>query len=238
MQRDFFSLVLLVVFLYLVVFAQSFFIAPSAYPAYTVTVATSTYEMSVEIPALSNGALAAALKQQAQADAADFDSQFNPSSFSPEDFALLGFGDGRTYDFTVTATPWSYAGIDGATLEEYSFTGGAHGGTTLSTFAYHGAARLALSDLFVPGAPYLSRASRYAQTVFRQKLIDAGIFFEDMFAPGVTPTEENFAVFSLGKDGITFIFQQYQVAPYVAGNQTMTIPYAELSDILSPVFFK
>ena len=46
------------------------------------------------------------------------------------------------------------------------------------------------------------------------------ILGEDIIAPeGADPKPENYNVFLVGKDKVTFIFNNYQVAPYAAGHQ-------------------
>jgi len=58
------------------------------------------------------------------------------------------------------------------------------------------------------------------------------VFFEE----GITPREDNFSEFSILDSGIEFVFGQYQVAPYVYGEQRVLISYAELENLLLPEF--
>lgn len=58
------------------------------------------------------------------------------------------------------------------------------------------------------------------------------VFFEE----GVLPKEENFNEFLILPEGIQFYFGQYQVAPYVYGEQRILIPYSELLSVLSQTF--
>jgi len=45
-----------------------------------------------------------------------------------------------------------------------------------------------------------------------------------IFPEGVTPDRKNFETFLVSADQVTFVFQEYQVAPYVAGIQQVAVP--------------
>ena len=45
-----------------------------------------------------------------------------------------------------------------------------------------------------------------------------------LFADGALPKPENYQTFVVGADSVTFIFQEYQVAPYAAGPQEVSLP--------------
>jgi len=47
---------------------------------------------------------------------------------------------------------------------------------------------------------------------------------------------ENYQNWVLTPDALVFTFEQYQVAPYAAGPQTVTIPLSDVQDILAPEF--
>ena len=108
---------------------------------------------------------------------------------------------------------------------DYEFTGGAHGNTGLRsmTFDLKSERELTLADLFSGGTvPYDTIASYAAKTLEDRLGADA------TFPQGYTPDPANFQFWTLAPDGITFYFAQYQVAPYAAGIQKVTIPLADL----------
>jgi len=93
---------------------------------------------------------------------------------------------------------------------------------------------LQLSDLFKPGADYLSILSTYSRQELSKRLDN-----KDMIQKGTEPTEDNFKLWNFAPTGLLITFEEYQVAPYVNGAQTVLIPYAVLSDLIpndSPLY--
>ena len=89
---------------------------------------------------------------------------------------------------------------------------------------------IAFSDLFLPNADYLGAISQYC--VAQLKTRDVG--FSDIFAQGADPTPDNYKNWNITSDGLMITFDEYQVAPYVAGPQVVTIPYSELKSLIDP----
>jgi Protein of unknown function (DUF3298)/Deacetylase PdaC len=125
-----------------------------------------------------------------------------------------------TYD-TVTHSDNIYTLV----LTVYQFMGGAHGSTSILpyTFDLKNNKVLTLDDLFINTADALKLIEPLAQDAIKTA-IGADMVQDDMLTAGTAPTVDNYQFFSLDKDSITFYFQQYQVAPYAAGIQTVTIP--------------
>lgn len=99
------------------------------------------------------------------------------------------------------------------------YTGGAHGYENVVTFNYDVANQemLMLSDLFPNDPNYLTTLSDYSRQQLRASLGDYAN--ETFIVDGTNPTVENFKNFTFTDDAITIYFTQYQVAPYVAGEQ-------------------
>lgn len=114
------------------------------------------------------------------------------------------------------------------------FAGAAHPGRVLLTFTYDlgSGRRLALADLFAPGAPYLERLSELSrQLLLAQPGFDQLPGFVD---PGTEPAAENFARFTLTGQDLVITFAEYQVAPYAMGMPHVSIPFASLRTLLDP----
>lgn len=114
----------------------------------------------------------------------------------------------------------------------YIFQGGAHGGTTTGFINWDTKTNrdLTLDDLLVDG--YGTRLNAIAEKIFRtnEKLSDtsslaANYFFEnDKFA-----LNKNFLVTPIG---LRFLYNQYEIKPYAAGQTELVIPYAQIKQLL------
>lgn len=132
----------------------------------------------------------------------------------------------------VSSTLVSQIGDTWSFRVEFSFysDGAAHPGLYSISVNYYLAQgrELILSELFVPNSNYLERISNYC-------IADLGkrdIAFE-MFSQGATPTAENYRNWNIAPEGLMITFDNYQVAPYAAGPQTVIVPYSELQAIIN-----
>ena len=109
--------------------------------------------------------------------------------------------------------------------------GAAHPGRYTITLNYDlGQGReLALADLFLPNTNYLEVISKDCIAELSKQP-----FFEGPFAEGAQPTPENYRNWNITNDGLLITFDEYQVAPYAAGPQTVVVPYRELQGMLNP----
>jgi hypothetical protein len=107
--------------------------------------------------------------------------------------------------------------------------GAAHPGTFSRTFNFDLSTgiMLALDDLFQPGADYLPLLSRFCQAEILRR-------DSQFWANGADPQPENYRGWNLTVDGLLVTFDEYQVAPYAAGPQSVMVPYAELGGVLLP----
>ncbi len=148
-------------------------------------------------------------------------SQLPPSSVSPGSFLDV------TYALTLQKGDlWSFKfGFSG-----YS-AGAAHPYLYSITVNYDlGQGRqLALSELFLPNSNYLEVISNYCIA----QLSKRDIGFEG-FSQGAGPTLENYRNWNITRDGLMITFDEYQVAAYAAGPQTVVVPYGELQAVINP----
>jgi hypothetical protein len=112
------------------------------------------------------------------------------------------------------------------------FSGGAHGYETTTSFNYDvkNKSEITLASLFLNDKNYLKTISDSARTQLTEKLTKASeqvILDENMQSmlnDGTDPAKpENFQTFSFTPDVVTIYFGQYQVAPYVYGEQSIDI---------------
>lgn len=109
--------------------------------------------------------------------------------------------------------------------------GAAHPGLNSITLNYDlGMGReLGLDDLFLPHSRYLEAIAQYCVTELRKQP------YSDSFTlNGTQPTLQNFRNWNITMDGLMITFDEYQVAPYAAGPQTVVVPYGELTEFIDP----
>jgi hypothetical protein len=126
-------------------------------------------------------------------------------------------------DMTYEETQYSDT-ITSLVFITYAFTGGAHGNTTYQTFTFDLAngTVITLDDLFTDTEAALAVIEPIVVADLTASLGD--MYNADMLAPGTAPTPENYQYFALDGDNLIFYFPPYQVAPYAAGTQTVSIP--------------
>jgi len=89
---------------------------------------------------------------------------------------------------------------------------------------------LSLADLFLPNSDYLSPISKYCVA----QLNTRDIGFTDTFTQGADPKPDNYKNWNITADGLLITFDEYQVAAYAVGPQTVVIPYSELKSLINP----
>jgi len=90
--------------------------------------------------------------------------------------------------------------------------------------------KLSMDELFPADSDYLAALSRYCIA----ELSKRDIGFYGGFQQGAEPTPENYRNWNITSNGILITFDEYQVAPYVVGPQTVTVPYGELTTLINP----
>jgi hypothetical protein len=104
-----------------------------------------------------------------------------------------------------------------------------HASWTL-TWDFDAGRRVALDELFRPGAPYLQTLSDYAIPVLEGQL--AQIADAAWIEEGAAPTAENYARWTLTPEGLRIVFDPYQVAPYAAGPREVVVRWSALEPLL------
>lgn len=115
------------------------------------------------------------------------------------------------------------------------YTGGAHPNEDLASLVFDlkNKKELALSDLFIKDSDYLQKISSLTINQLSKK--DFADF--QWTNEGAGPKAENYKIFGVSNNSIIFYFPPYAVAPYVAGEQQIEIPFSQIKDILNPDLF-
>lgn len=103
---------------------------------------------------------------------------------------------------------------------DYIFTGGAHGNTVVQSFNYDlvKKKRVKLNEI-------LTDQQKFAEVtdyVYQYAKARPNIFYPDLKKEDVK-IDKNTAFFFID-EGIALVFQQYDIGPYVSGNQVIVIP--------------
>jgi len=91
-----------------------------------------------------------------------------------------------------------------------------------------------LSDLFIAKADYLKTIADYCKKAITAKDISEAQWIKE----GTDPTEEHYNTWYFTKKGIAIVFNTYQVAAYVYGEQTVTVPLSLISPMIKPEISK
>lgn len=94
---------------------------------------------------------------------------------------------------------------------------------------------LKLADLFKPGAKYLQAISTYCIADLKKQSTQKGIGLDDSsINSGAAPSPKNYQSWTIAKKGLGINFDPYQVGPYAAGPQFVSVPYSTLKDLINP----
>lgn len=120
---------------------------------------------------------------------------------------------------------------------EYIYLGGAHGVTLHrgQTFAAESGEMLTNRNVFLPNKlPDLLALMRNAlwEQYFKKEFPDGTLAEALLIDPANLELPSCNPQF--GAEGITFTYQQYEIAPYSAGHPSCTIPYSDLRSLMRP----
>lgn len=132
---------------------------------------------------------------------------------------------------------WNADSIVSVAFQSYQYTGGAHGlsNTLLHVFDRKENKTLTMNDIFKPG--YEQELRQALEEELRKQYDipdnaplngDHGLLFDKRLA-----LTKNF--YLTGK-GIGFIYNPYEVAPYVVGQIDLYIPFSKIANIIQPAY--
>lgn len=166
----------------------------------------------------------------------EFKTQGNFENLTPEDIQIMGLSSTRKESISIEYEEKAGPGTVSYVYTIFVDTLGAHPNVFYRTFTFDLASgkELAIGDLFVSGSDYLTRLSAISEFELSKAL---GDFMDiEYIRQGVTAEALNFQSFALEEDNLILIFPPYQVAPYAAGTQEVSIPLSTLAEILEPAY--
>jgi hypothetical protein len=173
---------------------------------------------------------------------ATFKSESHLDSLTPEDIKMQGLDQGQTYALTIAYTKHSSDSTISYDYEIYANTLGAHPNTYYHTFTFdkQSGAMLELSNLFVPGTPYLGLLSKRARAdlpAIINKQSNGGADTRDI-EYGTAPKIESFQNFYIENGNLVIVFAPYQVGPYALGTVLLPIPLSSLKASLNSKYLR
>lgn len=94
---------------------------------------------------------------------------------------------------------------------------------------------LGLGDIFEPGSGYLRKvAGLCAEEMKRQFGQTYAVSEGSIFADGLKPRAKNFDSWVVTRDGLVFIFEEYQLVAYSEGEPKVLIPFGRLKELMRP----
>jgi hypothetical protein len=116
----------------------------------------------------------------------------------------------------------------------YNYQGGAHGSsiTTFINWNTKASKDITLNDVLIDG--YQSRLTAIADTIFRQQeklTANASLANDYFFKDNKFALNDNFLITPVG---LRFLYNQYEIKPYAAGQTELAIPYAKIKTLLRP----
>jgi hypothetical protein len=170
---------------------------------------------------------------------AQFKSDTDYGSITPQDAAYIGLGeDGRKYTLDISYEATSSPATLSYIFTLYVDTLGAHGNGTYLTYTFDSqtGALLALSDLFAAGTDVYSELSAIARqelpaVIAAHEGVTPDQVDPQMLDAGTAPVAESFQDFYLAGDNLVLLFPPYAVAPYAAGTIELDIPLSQVTGL-------
>jgi len=190
---------------------------------------TAGYDIDVEYPVLCSPTATRTIRDFATKHLSDFKMDFPEHDLS--DYP-------RTHEMIMDYNAWPagkgrFASVQ---LQVMVYTGGAHPNHWPVTWVFDltDGRPLTLSDIFADLPTALTAIAPMVRDALKKEMID--MYAEDMVADGTLPVAKNYEDFILNDEGVVFFFAPYQVGPYAAGQQVVTIPWSKIRDLLSSQF--
>ncbi len=196
-----------------------------------ITDETKPFKIDITYPAISGQEkFNAEVETIIQADLAEFKKISLENDQAMKDTDPKGYAEfPREYYYEVTYTKGEIdENVVSVVLNIQNYTGGAHGAHYFRSINWDvkNNREITLKELYPNQPNYLQTISATAKADLKAQIknrlsgVEDGGWIDD----GAAPTEENFSVFLVNKESITFYFPEYQVAAYALGDFQVTIP--------------
>ncbi len=192
----------------------------------TISDSNQYYDIEIEYPVTSD----AAINNTFATFAEDQVKQFKDDTAWVTDPSIGSAAEG-TLSLSVSYVELQSSMADSYVFTIATYTGGAHGlqVTKVFTFTDKGTP-ITLENLFIDQKKGLEVVAAFVQKELTKKNISDADWIKD----GAAATPENYQNFVVSDEGVTFMFDPYQVAPYAAGIQKILVPHSVLKPVINP----
>ncbi len=173
---------------------------------------TDAYSIDMKYPQFDIPSIDLKIKAGIDAFIEDFKKEAAAKKASEAPYELTSSFAGVYMDHEIVSTR----------LTVTRFTGGAHPGTMIYglNYARETGKEIGLKSVLALIGATLQQVSDHSTQALKAKL------GESFIAKGALPKEENYWMYSINDKGVTFIFNEYQVAPYSEGSQRVSFARA------------
>jgi len=179
------------------------------------------------------------VKERIEKIVADWKKESDPSGLSAEEKEMQGISTERPYEMNITYFSSRNDSIFTHRFQVYSYNGGAHGIGVVQTINIGANEKeIAFEDLFIEAKQGVSALAALLKQKLYADFAERLYQNPEMVEEGLHGEALTSLPFEATPTGITFIFNQYQVGPYVSGTIEVPLSFSELSGIIKPDFLK
>jgi hypothetical protein len=197
----------------------------------TVTDNGSYYTINATYPVVKDATISGYFKSFVDDSVTQFKSD---TSWAANNGANQAPAEAASLSLHITYTEEQSSIADNYIFATDTYTGGAHDLQATKTYSFSPTGQqIPVSGLFTNGDAGLKTIAPYV----KDQLSASTDADASMIADGTAPTEANYENFTIESDGVTFIFDPYQVAPYSDGQQKVKVPLSVFKSIANPDIF-
>lgn len=201
--------------------------APMVVDSVEIKEETTAYSIQINYPVLCDPDATRTMRDHVTRSLADF----KKDSF---DNGLPGASHMNSMAIEYAVWPAAKGRLASVKLQVMVYTGGAHPNNWPVTWVFDltDGEPLALDEIFKDPNTALQDIAHRVRTTLSHSLGE--MLLPDMLNDGTTAVAANYADYIMNDEGMVFFFAPYQVAPYAAGQQVVTIPWKGLKKHLRP----
>lgn len=131
----------------------------------------------------------------------------------------------------INYTIYEYLDYISVAIDNVWYLGGAHPNERINTIVYNKKEEklFTIDDLISKNKTFLKDIAKYSYNILKDNEKIKKYSTDEMLRNGTEPLKDNFENFVLTDTGVLIIFNKYDIAPYVAGNFEVRVPYTDMN---------